>query len=268
MTDLETYRVKPGTDLDLTALPTVADGGWKKSAAKERVAQLSERLVELQELFYADGRHALLVVLQAMDAAGKDSTIRAVFGPINPQGCRVVGFKAPSELERRHDYLWRVHARAPTKGYMTVFNRSHYEDVLVVRVNQLVAKPVWKRRYEHINGFERLLADEGTVVLKFYLHVSREYQRERLQRRLDRPDKLWKFNPKDLDARVRWKEYMHAYEDALSRCSTEAAPWYVIPSEKRWYRNLLVTEALVSALERLDLRHPAPDFDPRSIKLT
>jgi PPK2 family polyphosphate:nucleotide phosphotransferase len=228
---------------------------------------LSKRLYKLQEMLFTDGRHSLLVVLQAMDAAGKDSTIRSVFGPINPQGCRVVSFKAPSSLELHHDYLWRVHAQAPPKGYMTVFNRSHYEDVLIVRVKNLVHESVWSRRYDHINDFERLLSDEGTVIRKFFLHIGKDYQRERLQRRLDRPDKLWKFNPKDLDERARWPAYMQAYEACLSRCSTETAPWYVIPSEQRWYRDLLIAQALVQCLEDLNLRHPEPDFDPAAIRL-
>ena len=181
------------------------------------------------------------------------------------QGCRVVSFKAPSSLELSHDYVWRVHAQTPPKGYMTVFNRSHYEDVLIVRVKNLVGESVWDRRYDHINLFERLLSDEGTVIRKLFLHVSRDYQRERLQRRLDRPDRLWKFNPKDLEERTRWPDYMQAYEDCLSRCSTETAPWYVIPAEQRWYRNLLIAQALVKSLEALNLRHPEPDFDPATI---
>ena len=268
MKKVDEYRVKPGAELSLADFPCADDGGWEKRQAKRQFARLSERLCELQELLFVDGRHALLVVLQAMDAAGKDSTLRAVFGPVNPQGCRVVSFKAPSPRELHHDYLWRVHDATPEHGHITVFNRSHYEDVLVARVNALVTETVWRRRYRHINDFERLLADEGTLILKFYLHVSKDYQRQRLQRRLDRPDKQWKFNPKDLDARKRWADYMRAYEEALSRCSTDAAPWYVIPAEQRWYRNLLVVQALVDALEKLRLRYPEPDFDPAAIQLT
>lgn len=267
MSNADHYRIAPGTDVKLADFTPADDGGWEKRAAKKEFALLSERLCELQELLYVDGRFALLVVLQAMDAAGKDSTVRAVFGPVNPQGCRVVSFKAPSRQEAGHDFLWRIHREVPAKGQMTVFNRSHYEDVLVVRVNELVEEQVWQQRYRQINAFEQLLESEGTVIRKFYLNVSKDYQRARLQRRLDRPDKNWKFNPKDLDARARWPEYMAAYEAALTQCSTDAAPWYVIPAEQRWYRNLLITQALVTALEGLDLRYPPLDFDPTAIEL-
>ncbi len=267
MKNADDYRITPATEMRLADFPSDEDGGWQKRAAKEQFALLSERLGELQELLYVDGRFALLVVLQAMDAAGKDSTVRAVFGPVNPQGCRVVSFKAPSHREAGHDYLWRIHREVPAKGQITVFNRSHYEDVLVARVNKLVEAQVWQRRYRQINEFEQLLASEGTLILKFYLHVSKDYQRVRLQRRLDRADKNWKFNPKDLDARARWPEYMQAYEQVLSQCSTDLAPWYVIPAEQRWYRNLLIAQALVGALEGLNLRYPQPDFDPASITL-
>jgi len=229
--------------------------------------KLPGQLDELQELMYAEGKHAVLVVLQAMDAGGKDSTIRSVFGRINPQGCRVWNFKAPSARELSHDYLWRVHHRAPGRGYIGVFNRSHYEDVLIVRVKNLVEEKRWKRRYEHINNLEKLLTDEGTVIRKFYLHISKDYQKKRFQRRLDRPDKHWKFNPADLKERAHWSDYRRAYEAVLERCSTEAAPWYVIPAEKRWYRNLLISTIMVETLESLKMEYPKPDFDASTISI-
>ncbi len=267
MSDTDQYRVRPGEGISLDDVPSEDDGGLDKDDGKKEFKKLSRRLVELQELFYADGRHGLLVVLQAMDAGGKDSTIRTVFGPLNPQGCRVTSFKAPTDEELGHDFLWRVHRSAPRRGSIAVFNRSHYEDVLVVRVKKFVPKSCWRARYEHINAFEKLLADEGTTVVKFMLHISKEYQRERLQRRLDRPEKHWKFNPADLAERARWGEYRRAFEDALSNCSTEHAPWYVIPAECRWYRNYLVAKIMVETMEGLDLAYPTPDFDPSDITI-
>jgi PPK2 family polyphosphate:nucleotide phosphotransferase len=214
---------------------------------------------------YAEAKHALLVVLQAMDAGGKDSTIRNVFGPINPQGCKVINFKAPNDVELKHDFLWRIHENTPRLGYLGVFNRSYYEDVLVVRVKNLVPEKRWKERYDHINHFEKMLTDEGTTVVKLFLHISKDYQKERLQRRLERPDKFWKFDPSDLAERRRWDDYRKAYEDALSRCSTGYAPWYVIPAERRWYRNLLIARVLVQTLESLKMQYPEPKFDPKTM---
>ncbi|GMU22581.1 MAG: PPK2 family polyphosphate--nucleotide phosphotransferase [Phycisphaerae bacterium] len=255
------YRVKAGSQVRLDDLSTDEDGGLSKDEGQGLLSDYLERLVRLQELLYAEGRHALLVVLQAMDGGGKDSTIRAVFGPVNPQGCSVVSFKAPHELERRHDFLWRVHQQTPPLGHITIFNRSHYEDVLIVRVKGLVPEDRWQARYAHINAFEEMLHDEGTVILKFFLHISKDYQKQRMQRRLDNPEKHWKFNPADLTERERWGEYMEAYAEALGRCSTKHAPWYVIPAECRWYRNLLVTRVLVETLESLDMKYPEPTFD-------
>ena len=182
-----------------------------------------------------------------MDAAGKDSTVRHVFGSINPAGCRVTSFKAPTKEELAHDYLWRVHDHAPADGNIAVFNRSHYEELLIVRVRGWAPEKVWKRRYAHMNAFEELLADEGTAVVKFMIHISKDYQKERLQRRLDRPDKHWKFNPEDLEERGHWDDYMEAFSDVVSKCSTDEAPWYVIPSERRWYRNLAITRIWLTA---------------------
>lgn len=261
------YRVKPGKAVDLKDFATRYEGDMNRDEAEARFEGLICKLQQLQELLYADGSKAVLVVLQAMDAGGKDSTIRKVFGPLNPQGCRVTGFKRPSELELSHDYLWRIHAAAPRKGNIAVFNRSHYEDVLVARVKDLVPKAVWRKRYDHINDFERRLSDEGTTVVKFFLHISKGYQKQRLQRRLDIPEKNWKFEVGDLAERARWGDYQEAFEDALGKCSTEHAPWYVVPAERRWFRNLLVASVLVRTLESLDLHYPQADFDPSDIHI-
>lgn len=258
-------QVKPGTDVDLAKMPTDDDGGLDKSAAEAEFAELTERLVGLQKLLYAEGKHALLVVLQAMDAGGKDSTIRSVFGPINPQGCKVVSFKAPNEHELSHDFLWRIHQNVPRCGYIGVFNRSHYEDVLIVRVKGLVPEKRWRQRYAHINAFEEMLHDEGTTVVKFFLHISKDYQKKRFEKRLADPAKHWKFNPADLAERERWDDYMAAYAEAISRCSTKHAPWHIIPAEHRWYRDLLIARVLVHTLEELDMHYPKVDFDPQSI---
>ncbi len=263
--DADDHRVTGSVDLRRVA--SRVDGGWDKEAAREEFALLVARMRELQELLFADRRHALLVVLQAMDAAGKDSTVGQVFGPLNPQGCRVEGFKAPSARELSHDYLWRVHRATPARGSIAIFNRSHYEDVLVVRVHGLVPEDRWRRRYRQINEFERTLAEEGTAILKFYLHVSAEYQRDRFERRLARPDKQWKFNPGDLVERARWADYRAAYEEALERCSTDWAPWYVIPAERRWYRNLVIARTVVRRLEAMRLRTPPLDFDPGAVAI-
>lgn len=265
MSQPEKHKVEPATRVKLSDWPTDDDGGWSKSDAEREFDRLSERLTGLQELLYAQGTHALLVVLQAMDAGGKDSTIRHVFGPLNPQGCRVTSFKAPTSEELRHDFLWRVHANVPRLGSIGVFNRSHYEDVLIVRVKNLVPQKRWEARYDHINAFERLLHDEGTTIVKLFLHISKDYQKKRLQRRLDKPSKHWKFTPSDLPERARWDSYQTAFEAAMSRCSTKHAPWYIIPAEKRWFRNLLVAQILVDTLESLDMKYPEPTFDPKDI---
>jgi PPK2 family polyphosphate:nucleotide phosphotransferase len=201
----------------------------------------------------------LLVVLQAMDSGGKDGTIRRVFEGVNPQGVRVANFKAPTSSELAHDYLWRVHQKVPATGEIVIFNRSHYEDVLVVRVMGLVPEDRWQRRYDHINAFEKILADEGTTILKFYLHISKEEQAERFQARLDNPKKRWKFNAADLDHRRRWGDYMAAFEAVLSRTSAAHAPWFVVPANHKWYRDLVIAETLVDTLEGLDLRYPSPE---------
>ncbi|MCK6455608.1 MAG: polyphosphate kinase 2 family protein [Phycisphaerae bacterium] len=249
----------------LRDVKTDDDGGLEKDAGKAAFERAHARLIELQQLFYADGRFALCVVFQAMDTGGKDGTIRDVFGGVNPAGCRVTSFKAPNDVELRHDFLWRIHQHTPRLGHFAVFNRSHYEDVLVARVKKLVPSERWKPRFEHINTFERMLFDEGTRIVKFLLHISRDYQRERLLRRLHDPAKQWKFDPQDVAERARWDDYQQAYEEVLNRCSTAAAPWYVVPAEHHWFRNLLVTQVLVETIESLPLAYPKPSFDPSRI---
>ena len=260
--DLDRYRIAPGAAPDLAARTTDDDGGLTKDEGKDRLEDNVDALRDLQERLYAEGEQALLVVFQAMDAGGKDSTTEKVFGPLNPQGVRVASFKAPTDLELAHDFLWRVHAKAPQKGYIRVFNRSHYEDVLIVRVHEWAAADVVERRYGHIRNFEALLADAGTRVVKVMLHISKAYQLERFRRRLRRPDKHWKFNPGDLAEREHWDRYMRAFEIAIERTSTDDAPWYVVPAETRWYRDLVVSQILVDTLEAMDSQYPAPDFDP------
>jgi PPK2 family polyphosphate:nucleotide phosphotransferase len=259
---MDPYRVKPGSKVKLNDLPTRSDDGIEKADGKAQLAQLSVQLSELQELLYAEHKQKVLIVLQGMDTSGKDSTIRHVFGEVNPQGTKVFNFKQPTPKELDHDYLWRVHQNTPGKGEIVIFNRSHYEDVLVVRVHNLVAKSVWEKRYDQINAFERLLAQEGTTILKFCLHISKEEQAERFLARLDRPSKHWKFNPGDLEEREYWQDYMDAYEDMVNRTSTDWAPWYVIPSDQKWYRNLVIAETIVKKLENLDMQFPeeVPDI--------
>jgi PPK2 family polyphosphate:nucleotide phosphotransferase len=258
---MDRYRIQPDTAVDLSAFDPKDTGGIEEEAAKERLDDLNRRLENLQELLYAERRHKVLVVLQAMDTGGKDGVIRHVFQGVNPQGVKVAGFGVPTPDELAHDYLWRVHAHTPAAGQLTIFNRSHYEDVLVVRVHGLVPEEVWNRRYRHINEWERLLAEEGTTILKFFLHISKEEQAERLQARLDEPTKRWKFRLGDLEERRRWPDYMTAYQAALSKTSTAWAPWYLVPADHKWYRNLVVAGVLVETLEGLKMAYPQPTED-------
>jgi PPK2 family polyphosphate:nucleotide phosphotransferase len=228
---------------------------------------LRKQLASSQETLYADHRHAILVVLQAMDASGKDSTIRRCFGELNPQYCRTHRFKQPSMSEMDHDFLWRIHYRTPARGTMAILNRSHYESVLVEKVKHLAPDVLIGKRYDHINAFERMLTDEGTMVIKFYLHVSKRYQKQRLKRRLTRPDKQWKFSENDVRERALWDDYMRAYEEALTRCSTDHAPWYVIPSESRVFRDIIILKIMVDHLRSLDLKLPQLTIDPDSIDI-
>ncbi|MCB0215455.1 MAG: polyphosphate kinase 2 family protein [Caldilineae bacterium] len=257
---MDRYRIKPGSQVDLSRHDpddrSAFDGD--KAAGKAETAALNGRLEALQELLYAEGRHKVLVVLQAMDAGGKDGTIRSVFEGVNPQGVKVASFKRPTPPEQAHDYLWRVHGQTPGSGEIVIFNRSHYEDVLVVRVHELVPESRWRKRFAHIRAFESMLGDEGTRIVKFFLHVSKDEQRERLQERIDDPRKRWKANPADLEERKRWDDYQAAYEEALAETSTEQAPWYVIPANANWYRNLVISRILVDLLEGLSMRYPEP----------
>jgi PPK2 family polyphosphate:nucleotide phosphotransferase len=259
---MKKYLVRPGQKVDLGDYDpddiSLVRGG--KAEAREKSSALQSRLSDLQELLFASHERKLLIVLQGMDTSGKDGTIRHVMAGFNPQATRVVSFGKPSQEELDHDYLWRVHRHTPRKGEVAVFNRSHYEDVLVVRVHNLVPKSVWKKRYDHIRSFEQMLSDEGTVLLKFFLHISREEQRARLQARIEDPKKRWKFQHSDLEERALWDDYQRAYEDALSKTSTDDAAWYVVPANQKWYRNYIVGSVIVGALERLDLRYPEIDL--------
>lgn len=251
---------KPGERVKLAEIdPREVQGDWDKESAKERIAENTERSRDLAYRLYAENRRALLIVLQGMDTAGKDGTIRTVMTGINPQSCQITPFKQPSPEELDHDFLWRIHKAVPRRGNIGIFNRSHYEDVLVVRVHNLVPKAEWKRRYERINEFEKMLTDGRVKLLKCCLHVSKEEQRERLQARLDNPAKRWKFSKADLSERKLWDDYQAAYEAALEKCNTEHAPWHVIPSDRKWYRNLVVSELLKDTLEAMDPQIPPPE---------
>jgi PPK2 family polyphosphate:nucleotide phosphotransferase len=260
---MDRYRVKPNTKVDLGQWDpndkSAFDGD--KKAGRKALLALNERLEAFQELLYAEQKHKLLVVLQALDTGGKDGTIRHVFEGVNPQGVKVTGFGKPTPEELEHDYLWRIHPHVPGKGEIVIFNRSHYEDVLVVRVHNLVSPEAWRRRYDQINDFERMLAEEGTTILKFYLHIDQDEQKQRLQARLDEPTKRWKFNPDDLEERKLWPDYTKAYEEVLSRTSSKWAPWYIVPANRKWYRNLVIASVILETLEAFDMRYPEPQTD-------
>ena len=262
MIDLTPFRIVPGESVDLAARSTDVDGGLDDDALKAMHAELMERAHDLQERLYAEDARSALFVLQAMDAAGKDSSIRKTFGRLNAQGVRVTSFKAPSKLELAHDFLWRVHAAAPRRRTIGVFNRSHYEDVLIVKVHGWAAEDVIEARYDHIVHFEQLLATAGTRTAKVMLHISKDYQLERFRRRLRREDKHWKFNPGDLRERALWDAYQEAYGVALERTSTAEAPWFVIPAENRRFRDAALASLLVQTLEAIDPQFPEPSFDP------
>jgi PPK2 family polyphosphate:nucleotide phosphotransferase len=260
---MDRYRIQPGSSVDLTKYDPNDKSLFQidKAEGKDHLLKLNEELESLQELLYAEGKHKILIILQAMDTGGKDGTIRHVFDGVNPQGVKVASFKVPTEEELAHDYLWRVHKHTPGKGEIVIFNRSHYEDVLVVRVHKLVPVEIWSKRYEHIRAFEGILADEGTTILKFYLHIDLDEQKERLQARLDEPHKNWKFSKGDLEERKLWDQYMAAFEDALGKTSTEDAPWYVIPANRKWYRNLVISSIIIEKLKSLKMAYPEPEED-------
>jgi len=260
---VDRYRVEEGTRVKLAEWDPADSSEFTgtKQDGEKAVTRLNKRLEELQEMLWADGRHRLLVVLQAMDTGGKDGTIRKVLEGVNPVGVKVASFKQPTSPELAHDFLWRVHPHVPGNGEIVVFNRSHYEDILVVRVHDLVPRSQWEKRYRHVVEFERLLFDEGTTIVKFFLHISKEEQRLRLQARIDDPAKHWKFSMGDLDERQHWEDYQRAYEDALSATSTASAPWYIVPADRKWYRDLVVSSVLVEVMEKMDLRYPVPEQD-------
>jgi PPK2 family polyphosphate:nucleotide phosphotransferase len=255
-------RVKAGTRVRLRDDDAARPEGLPEHDVLERrQAGLSRQLATLQAALYAEARRSLLVVFQARDAGGKDGAIKRVFGPLNPQGSYVASFRAPTADELAHDYLWRIHQRVPEKGYIGIFNRSHYEDVLVPRIEELVPPKVWKKRYRQINEWERMLAESGVVILKFFLHVSREEQKKRFLERIDDPTKNWKFREGDIAAREKWDEYTRAYRDMIGRCSTRWAPWYVVPSDDKRVRDYLVSRTVVRALRRMDPQFPAAEGD-------
>jgi PPK2 family polyphosphate:nucleotide phosphotransferase len=259
---------KPGKKIRLARLDPADTGKYRNSdSAQPRLDKTIARLSGLQDRLYAENRDAVLVVLQGMDTSGKDGTVKHVMSGVNPAGVRVIAFKVPSEEEADHDFLWRAHQAMPRRGEIVIFNRSHYEDVLAARVHSLVRKAVWRRRYAMINAFERLLSDNGVTIVKFFLHISKDEQKRRLQERLKDPEKNWKFKPADLKERTRWDDYQSAYEDALTRCNTAWAPWHVVPADAKWYRNHVVAKALVKTLERLAPGYPAPLINPAGIRI-
>ncbi|NOY75946.1 MAG: polyphosphate kinase 2 family protein [Kiritimatiellaeota bacterium] len=261
------FTVPSTAKIDLTKIDPDSTAEFKSK--KHALAKLNENtklLTELQYKLYAESKQSLLIVLQAMDAAGKDGTINHVMAPMNPQGCRVCGFKAPSTEERAHDFLWRIHKQTPKNGEIVIFNRSHYEDVLVARVHDLVPKKIWSRRYEFINDFEKMLVAHNTKIVKFYLHIDKQEQLSRFMKRLDIPEKQWKISDSDYSERAYWEQYREAFEEALSRCSTKHAPWYVIPANHKWFRNLAVSEILVETLKSMRMRIPEPSVDLDEIR--
>lgn len=267
---LEKYRVKPGSEVNLSKIDpgekSLFEEGGKEESWPE-FDKLQDELQELQKLVYAQNKHRILVVIQAMDTGGKDGCVRHVFSRIDPQGVDVQPFKKPSEKELAHDFLWRVHKKVPRNGQLVIFNRSHYEDIVAVKVKNLAPDKVWKQRFHHIVEFERMLAEEGTTIVKIFLHISKEEQKERLESRLENPDKHWKFNPDDLKDRALWKEFMQTYEEVLTKTSTKYAPWYIVPSDRKWYRNLIVARIMIDTLKNLDMSYPEIDWDPAAIQV-
>ncbi|MGA2198498.1 MAG: polyphosphate kinase 2 family protein [Nitrososphaerales archaeon] len=261
------YMVQPGSKLNLEGFDPNDTSGFdgEEADAVTISKHLDQKLDRLQERLYAEHKHKVLIVLQAMDTGGKDGTIRRIFDGVNPSGVRVAHFGVPTPQEQDHDFLWRVHAQVPGKGELVIFNRSHYEGVLVERVHGLVAKKVWKMRYKQINDFERLLSEEGTTVLKFFLYIDEDEQKRRLQERVDDPEKQWKFKVEDLAERKLWPQYMKAYQQAMQHTSTEQAPWYIVPANNEWFRDLLVSSVVVDALEGLRMEYPPLLHDLKSV---
>jgi PPK2 family polyphosphate:nucleotide phosphotransferase len=264
---MKKLQVKPGDKVDLRKFDpddtSLAPGDKEETIAKGD--KLCGKLADLQELLFAEHKHKLLIVLQGMDTSGKDGTVRHVMRGVSPQSVRAVSFKKPLQVELDHDFLWRIHAQVPASGEIAIFNRSHYEDVLVVRVHELVPEKLWRKRYGHINDFEKMLTESGTTILKFFLHISKDEQRERLQARIDDPTKRWKFQHGDIDERKLWDDYQKAYEDALEKTSTEWAPWTIVPSDKKWFRNYVVAKTVVDTLEGFEMEYPQPDLGVKKI---
>ena len=257
----DALRVKPGSRVRLAKVDPGATYGWDKASAGPELERGLARLTDLQDRLWAQQKHPVLIILQGIDAAGKDGSIKHVMTAFNPMGCTVTSFKVPTPVELAHDYLWRVHQRTPGKGEIAVFNRSHYEDVLVVRVHDIVPRAVWSKRFAQINAFEELLASSGTTILKFFLWIDQDEQKERFQARLDDPAKRWKFRLGDLEERKLWDDYVAAFEDALGKCSTDAAPWYVIPSNRKWFRNLAIANIVADRLDALGPTYPESEED-------
>jgi len=258
----ETHRIVPGESVHLADISTKSPiPSREREAAEKEFRELREELIEAQNRLYAESKQKLLIVLQAIDGGGKDGTIRNCFKGVNPQGVQVTSFKAPTSTELARDYLWRVHAAVPPKGMIGLFNRSHYEDVLIVRVEKLVPPDVWQKRYDHINAFEKMLADEGTRILKFLLHISQEEQHERFEKRLADVNKQYKYSAADREKSKSWDDYMQAFEDMVTKCSTPWAPWHVIPADQKWYRNLAVMRAIVATLRDMNPKYPPPKLD-------
>ena len=259
-------RVTGGESFSLKQHDPAKTFDVSKRKAEKDVEGHVKQLAELHELLYAENKRALLIVLQGMDASGKDGTIRHVMSGVNPQGCTVTSFKQPSTKELQHDFLWRIHAAVPEKGSIGIFNRSHYEDVLVVRVHRLVAKQIWQARYEQINAFERILVENDVCMLKFFLHISREEQEKRFQQRIEDPQKNWKISPADFREREYWDEYQKAYEDAIAKCSSKEAPWHIIPSDHKWFRNYCVSHIVLRTLQSFHMRYPKANPDVTGVK--
>jgi PPK2 family polyphosphate:nucleotide phosphotransferase len=258
--------VTGASKIRLKKIETANAGAWKnKEESLPALEELRKRLFDLQEMLYAEHQRSVLLVFQAMDTGGKDGAVKSLLAGVNPAGVRVASFKTPTKEELAHDFLWRIHPHVPPRGHIGVWNRSHYEDVLITRVHKLIDEKTCRQRYENIRDFEKLLVQNGVTVLKFYLHISKDEQKERLQARLDDPAKHWKFSPGDLEERKLWDEYQKAFEDAINATSTPDAPWYVVPSDKKWARNIAIAQVVVAALERLNPQYPKVEFDPNSI---
>lgn len=261
--------LKPGEKVKLSKYDADDTLGWEKDhKMKSSVEKAMKKLDSLQYVLYAERKRAILIVLQGLDTGGKDGTIRHVMSGVNPQGCKVTSFKVPAGEETDHDFLWRIHNAVPGYGYIGIFNRSHYEDVLVVRVHNIVPKSEWSKRYDQINNFEEFLTRNNVRILKFFLHISKDEQKKRLMDRIDDPDKHWKISEADVNERKFWNDYTAAYEDALTKCTTEAAPWYIIPSNKKWFRNLAVSHIIAETMDEMDLKLPEPSVDIKKLKFT